>query len=63
MLNIRKRYQESIQVKFLSVIFFIMLVTTLAASALIAQNERAQMKQSLLDKGQSLGAYIAYGCV
>jgi len=59
MLNIKKRFQESIQVKFLSVIFIIMLATTLAASALIAQNERTQLKQSLLEKGQSLGAYIA----
>src|SRR3989304_5904065 len=45
--------------KFLSVMFVIMVITAFAASAFIAQNERKMLKQSLLDKGQSLGSYIA----
>ncbi len=55
----KKRFQESIQFKFLSVMFVIMVVTAFAAGALISQNERAQLKQSLLDKGRSLSSYIA----
>ncbi len=55
----KKKFNESIQFKFLSVMFVIMVITAFAASALIAQNERKMLRQSLLDKGQSLGSYIA----
>src|SRR3990170_5153971 len=55
----KKKFTESIQFKFLSVMFVIMVITAFAASAFIAQNERKMLKQSLLDKGQSLGSYIA----
>ena len=59
MFRFKKKFTESIQFKFLSVMFVIMVITAFAASALIAQNERKMLKQSLLDKGQSLGSYIA----
>ncbi len=59
MFMFKKQFSESIQVKFLSVMFIIMFMTAFAASAFIAQNERKMLKQSLLDKGQSLGSYIA----
>jgi methyl-accepting chemotaxis protein len=55
----KKKLAESIQFKFLSVMFVIMVITAFAASALIAQNERKMLKQSLFDKGQSLGSYLA----
>ncbi len=55
----KKKFTESIQFKFLSVMFVIVIVTAFAASAFIAQNERKMLRQSLLDKGQSLGSYIA----
>jgi hypothetical protein len=56
---LKKKLQESIQFKFLGVIFTIMIITSLVATAMIAQNERLQLKQSLLGKGQSLSSYIA----
>jgi len=56
---LRRKIGKSIQYKLMSVMLLILAITTLAASAIIAMNERAQMKQSLLGKGQSLGAYIA----
>jgi len=56
---LKKKLQESIQFKFLGVMFIIMVITTLLATAMIAQNENAQLKQSLLGKGQSLASYIA----
>lgn len=59
MFMLKKKLNESIQYKFLSVMFVIMIITAFAASAFIAQNERKMLKQSLLDKGQSLGSYIA----
>ena len=59
MFRFKKKFTESIQFKFLSVMFVIMVITAFAASAFIAQNERKMLKQSLLDKGQSLGSYIA----
>ncbi len=59
MFKLREKIKESIQYKFLSVMFIIMVLTTLAASALIAKNERDMLKQSLLEKGQSLGSYIS----
>jgi len=59
MFVLKKKLNESIQYKFLSVMFIIMIITAFAASAFIAQNERKMLKQSLLDKGQSLGSYIA----
>jgi methyl-accepting chemotaxis protein len=55
----KKKLAESIQFKFLSVMFIIMVITAFAASAFIAQNERKMLKQSLFDKGQSLGSYLA----
>jgi len=59
MFRFKKKFTESIQFKFLSVMFVIMVITAFAASAFIAQNERKMLKQSLLDNGQSLGSYIA----
>ena len=59
MFVLKKKLNESIQYKFLSVMFIIMMISAFAASAFIAQNERKMLKQSLLDKGQSLGSYIA----
>src|SRR5574341_2252045 len=56
---LKKKLQESIQCKFLGVMFIIMVITTLLATAMIAQNENSQLKQSLLGKGQSLASYIA----
>jgi methyl-accepting chemotaxis protein len=56
---LKKKMQESIQFKFLGVIFTIMIMTSLVATVMIAQNERVQLKQSLLGKGQSLSSYIA----
>src|SRR5574341_2533162 len=56
---LKKKLQESIQCKFLGVMFIIMVITTLLAAAMIAQNENSQLKQSLLGKGQSLASYIA----
>lgn len=55
----KKKLTESIQFKFLSVMFVIMAITAFAASAFIAQNERKMLQQSLFDKGQSLGSYLA----
>lgn len=54
-----KNFRESIQFKFLGVMFGIMLLTALAASTLIARNESRLLKESLKEKGQSLGAYMA----
>jgi methyl-accepting chemotaxis protein len=54
----RRKIKESIQFKFLAVVFIIMLITTLAASALLAQNQRRMLKDSLSDKGQGLGTYM-----
>lgn len=54
-----KNFRESIQFKFLGVMFGIMLLTALAASTLIARNESRLLKESLREKGQSLGAYMA----
>ncbi len=59
MFMFKKKFTESIQFKFLSVMFVIVIITAFAASAFIAQNERKMLRQSLLDKGQSLGSYIA----
>src|SRR3989337_41653 len=59
MFRFKKKFTESIQFKFLSVMFVIMVITAFAASAFIAQNERKMLKQSLFDKGQSLGSYLA----
>ena len=59
MFKFKKKFTESIQFKFLSVMFVIMVITAFAASAFIAQNERKMLKQSLFDKGQSLGSYLA----
>jgi methyl-accepting chemotaxis protein len=56
---LKKKLQESIQFKFLGVMFIIMVITTLMATVMIAQNESSQLKQSLLGKGQSLASYIA----
>lgn len=59
MLNIlKKKLKESIQFKFLAVVFVVTIAMTLSASAMLAQNQRSTLKQSLLDKGQSLGAYM-----
>ena len=55
----KSRFKESIQFKFLSVMFIIMFITAIVASAFLAQNERKQRKQSLVDKGQSLASYMA----
>ncbi len=55
----KSRFKESIQFKFLSVMFIIMFITAIVASAFLAQNERKQRKQSLIDKGQSLASYMA----
>jgi len=53
------KFSESIQYKFLGVMFAIMIIAAVGGSVLIAQNERGMLKQSLLDKGQSLASYIA----
>ena len=55
----KKKLQESIQLKFLSVMFVILLITALGASAFIAKNEQRMLQQSLLAKGESLGSYMA----
>lgn len=55
----KTKIRESIQYKFLLVMISIMLVTTLIASAMIAQHERNLLKQSLIEKGQSLGSYMS----
>ncbi len=54
-----KKFNESIQYKFLGVMFAIMIVAAAGGSVLIARNERGMLKQSLLDKGQSLASYIS----
>ena len=54
-----KTAKRSIRFKFLSIISVILVVCTVAGSALIALSERAMLKRSLMDKGQSLGSYIA----
>ena len=56
---VKKLMGGSIRFKFLSIIAVILLVCTVAGSALIALSQRAMLKHSLLDKGQSLGSYIA----
>jgi methyl-accepting chemotaxis protein len=53
------KIRESIQYQFLAVIFTILCVTATAAVVMIARNERAMLRESLFDKGQSLGTYIA----
>ncbi len=55
----KKMTQRSIRYKFLSIISMILIICTVAGSALIALSERAMLKRSLMDKGQSLGSYIA----
>ncbi len=57
--EIKRKIKTSIQFKFLGVMFVIVIVTALAASVLIARNEREMLKQSLLAKGDSLGSYMA----
>jgi methyl-accepting chemotaxis protein len=57
--KVRKKFSESIQYKFLFLMFLLMFITAIAAGVLIANNERRMLKQSLLDKGQSLGSYMA----
>src|SRR3990172_7108104 len=59
MTMLKKIMSRSIRFKFLSITFIILIVCTVAGSALIALSERAMLKRSLLDKGQSLGSYIA----
>lgn len=56
---IKARFKESIQFKFLSVMFIIMIITAFAASTLIAGNESRLLKNALMDKGQSLATYMA----
>jgi methyl-accepting chemotaxis protein len=53
------RFGHSIISKFLMVIAGILLVSTIAASLLIARVERGMLQQSLLDKGGSLASYIS----
>ena len=55
----KKKIKRSIQVKFLGVIFGILVIASIASSIVIAQSERAMLKQSLADKGQGLAAYMA----
>ena len=55
----KKRFQESIQFKFLSVMFIIMIIAAAAGSVSIALNERKLLMQSLMEKGRSLGSYMA----
>ncbi|HLE41365.1 MAG TPA: methyl-accepting chemotaxis protein, partial [Nitrospirota bacterium] len=56
---LKKLMGGSIRFKFLSIIAVILIVCTVAGSALIALSERSMLKHSLMDKGQSLGSYIA----
>ena len=56
---LKKIMGRSIRFKFLSITFAIICVCTVIGSALIALSERAMLKRSLFDKGQSLGSYIA----
>lgn len=55
----KKRFQESIQFKFLSVMFVIMFIAAVAGSVSIALNERQLLMQTLMEKGRSLGSYMA----
>ncbi len=55
----KKMARGSIRFKFLRIISAILTVCTIAGSALIGLSERAMLKRSLFDKGQSLGSYIA----
>ena len=55
----KRRFQESIQFKFLSIMFIFMFLAALVGSTFIALNERKLLKQSLLEKGRSLGTYMA----
>lgn len=56
---IRELVGKNIGFKFLSVISVILLITTIASSALIARNEKVLLRHSLEEKGSSLVSYIA----
>lgn len=59
---LKNKFKDSIQFKFLSVMFIIMFLTAFAASTLIARNESRLLNQSLMEKGHSLGTYMAKLC-
>ncbi len=49
----------SIQWKYMLIVVSIITISSIAATFVVAAKERASLRQSLLDKGQSLAAYMA----
>jgi methyl-accepting chemotaxis protein len=59
MFSVRKLLGKSIGFKFFAVISVILLISTIVSSVLIARYQRALLRQSLEEKGNSLISYIA----
>jgi len=59
MSKLKHAFRRSIMFQFLLVIFGILLVSSVAASILIARFEGKMLRQSLLDKGSGLASYMS----
>jgi len=51
--------KNSIQWKFMLIVVFIIIISSIAATFVVALKERASLRESLLDKGHSLAAYMS----
>ncbi len=53
------KLKNSIQWKFMFIIVLIIMISSVAATIVVAVKERASLRESLLDKGRSLAAYMS----
>ena len=56
---IGKKIRTSIRWKFMAIVLLIIVISSIAGTMIISRNVRAALQESLLDKGQSLAAYMS----